>query len=84
MKGTAITGHKSHLIFLLSLVSFLGQITVTMSDAETESTMVSTKHLLKTQPMDIFAKVNRLFQRVCSRIQYAWQAGQIERYLQIK
>ena len=28
--------HKSHSIFLLSLVSFLGQITVTMLDAETE------------------------------------------------
>lgn len=39
-----------------------------MSDAETESTMVSTKHLLKTQPMGIFAKVNRLFQRADSRI----------------
>ena len=83
MKGTAITGHKSHLIFLLNLVNFLGQITVTMSDAETESTMVSTKHLLKTQPMGIFAEVNRLFQRADSRIQYAWQAGQVERYLQI-
>ena len=46
--------------------------------------MVSTKHLLKTQPVDIFAKVNRLLQIVGSRIKHAWQAGQIERYLQIK
>lgn len=34
--------------------------------------MVSMKHLIKTEPMDIFAKVNRTFQRLGSGIRYAW------------